>query len=359
MKRILYFGIFNKEFSRNKVYADGLREHGFTIVYCIDTSRGPIKFLRLFFKLFKLRKSYDTMIVGYPAYIVAPCARIFSLLISIVTFSKQKKIIVDALCSFYESQIISRNAYRGNPFRIPYVRGVDWLLIKSAEKILVETQAQKNYFIHQLGARESQCIVVYTGVDTETFYYDDSVKKNDTFTVLFRGRITKEAGLKYVLEAAQILQNENIKFLIIGFGWGSAVKEFNEMMEDMKLKNVVHIGKQLPVEELRTLMLQCHVSLGQFADNERLKRTIPHKAFESLAMKLPYITARSEGVSEILKDGKTCLMVEKANSSDLAEKILLMKNSSELSDTIRQNSFQLFKDTYIPKELVRPIIENL
>lgn len=357
MKTILYFGIFDPDFSRNKVYADGLRENGYKILYCIDKSRGLIKFIKLFFKLFRLRNSYDVMIVGYPAYIVVPFARIFSLMISAITFSKQKLIIADALCSFYESQIISRDAYKGNPFRILYVRIVDWLLTRCSDKILVETRAQKRYFIDHLKTKESKCVVTYTGVDITKFDFDDSVRKNDTFTVLFRGRITKEAGLKYVLEAAKILENQNINFLIIGFGWGSAMGEFNEQMNIMKLKNVEYIGRQLPIDELRTLMLRCHASLGQFGDNERLKRTIPHKAYESLVMKLPYITARTEGVSEILEDKVTCLMVDSTNSQNLAEKILYIKNVPSISEKLTSNGYQLYEANFTPSKIVKPIID--
>lgn len=350
MKKILYFVIFDHDFSRNKVYADGLKLHGFEVIYCIDKSRGPLKFFKLFKKTRALKGEYDVIIVGYPGYIVTPFARLFAW---------NKPIIFDALCSFYESQIISRDAYRGNPFRIPYVKLVDWLATRSADYILVETEAQKEYFVQKLGVAREKAVVTYTGVDEAKFHFDQSVQKNEKFTVLFRGRITQEAGLKYVLEAAKILERDSVDFLVVGYGWGPAKREFDEILKNNSFSNITFISKHVATDELNRLMLQCHASLGQFSDNERVERTIPHKAFEAMVLKLPYITSRTVSVSEIARDGENCLLTNKADARDLAEKILKLKNSSELQKSLAENNLKTYLEHFTPKEIVNPLIKIL
>ena len=93
-------------------------------------------------------------------------------------------------------------------------------------------------------------------------------------------------------------------------------------------------------------MQKCHVALGQFANHERLKRTIPHKAFEALSLKLPYITARNEGVSEILQEGKHSLMVNPADPKDLAQKILLLKEDGTLRESLAKEAYILFSTKF-------------
>ncbi len=357
--KILYFGIFDPTFSRNKIYAEGLRQNGVKVIVCTDTGKGFRKFWNLFRKHHALvraaahtsKPAYDAIIVGFPGYIIVPFARLIK--------KRGVPLIFDALCSFYETQIVSRNAYQGNPFRIVYVRMIDWLATRCADKILLETEHQKKYFVHKLGVRPEKCIVTYTGVDDSQLYADESVKKSDRFTVLFRGRITREAGAVHVLRAAKLLEKENIQFLIIGFGWGDAVAEFNAVMAELKPANVKHISKQLPPDELRALMLPCHASLGQFENNERLRRTIPHKAFEALVMKLPYVTARAEGISEILTDGENCLMVAPANPKDLASKIKMLRDDRALAEKLADNGFALYTQVFAPKVIVQPIIDEL
>lgn len=359
MKTVLYFGIFDKEFSRNKVYSEGLVKNGINVIFCTDQTKGLIKYLILFKKLFSLRNSYDAMIVGYPGYIVVPFARIFSIIISVLSISKQKPIFFDAMCSFYEAQIISRDAYRGIPLRIQYVKAIDWISTRCADKVFVESNPQKEYFVNTLGVRDDKVVVVYTGVDEDKFSNRMEVAKSKDFTVLFRGRITKEAGLKYVLEAIEILRNEDIKFLIIGFGWGKAVEEFNSLLSKMKTNNLVYISKHLPNDELNNLMLSCNVSLGQFGDDERLKRTIPHKAYESLVLGLPYITSRSEGVLDIFRDRVNCIMVHGTDSKDLALKIIELKNSPALVNELISNGKKLYQESLSADKIVKPIIKLL
>jgi glycosyltransferase involved in cell wall biosynthesis len=347
MKRVLYFGIFNPDFSRNKIYIRGLRESGVEVLVCTDTAPGVRKYWNLFWKHWKLRDRYDVMVVGYPGYIVVPFARLIT----------RKKVIFDALCSFYETEILSRDALHEVPFRKTYARLIDWCATRCADTVLVETKAQQRYFEEVLGVRAGKCVVVYTGVDDEVFKPDPMVKKFEQFTVLFRGRITHEAGVEYVLRAAKLLEGEGIDVLIIGYGWNTELERFNAVMEELKPVNVKHIAKQLPLTELVPLMQRCHVALGQFADHERLKRTIPHKAFEALALGLPYVTARAEGICEILEDGETCLLVRPADAEELARAIVQLKHTTDMQLSMKDKGARLFSSDFAPRVIVGPLLD--
>ena len=189
------------------------------------------------------------------------------------------------------------------------------------------------------------------------FFRESSIPLNKKFTVLFRGRLTPEAGVEYVLEGAEILKNEDILFKIIGFG--QMETEVKEELKKLNLPNVELITKELSNDSLRKEMCGCHISLGQFGNNERLKRTIPHKAFESLAMGIPYITANAEGVAEIFTVGETCLFVNKADPKDLAEKILTLKNNPALRNKLALNGRKLYEEKLTPKILGETILKYI
>ena len=104
--KICYFGIYRPNFGRNKTYIDGLKQNDIEIIECRDTSRGFLKFLKLFWKHRKIRNSYDYMIVGYPGHIVVWLAKLIS----------KRPVIFDALCTLYEGEILSRNLYKYNLF---------------------------------------------------------------------------------------------------------------------------------------------------------------------------------------------------------------------------------------------------
>jgi len=155
--RVCYFGIYNPEFSRNAVYMRGLRENRVEVIECNDRTPGIRKYWNLVKKHWEIRNDYDVLVVGYPGQTLVSLAKLIS----------RKPVVLDALCSLYESLILSRDAYKGNPLRVPVIRSVDWLAYKCADKILVETEKQKSYFEKRLHVSPGKCAVIYTGVDDE------------------------------------------------------------------------------------------------------------------------------------------------------------------------------------------------
>ena len=347
MKTVLYFGNLDMSLSRNKIYTDGLRLNGIEVLVCIDQTKGLFKYWRLFKKHWPLRSKYDVMIVGYPGYFIVPFAKLIT----------RKIVIFDALCSLYETEILShRSAKHNSKYKILYTQFIDWFATRCADKILVESNKQKEYFSKKLNVKSEKLVTVYTGADDSVFEFDDSIKKFEKFTVLFRGRITNEAGAELILRSAKILEEKDIDFLIIGYGWSEDIQRFRSVYKKLSPKNVCHIDKHLPVKEMCQMMQKCHISLGQFAEHERLKRTIPHKAYESLALKLPYITVRAEGISEVLQEGKHCLMVRPDDEQDLVEKILILKENEHLRKKIADDGYTLFSTTFSALQVVQPLI---
>src|SRR3989338_6593595 len=343
---VCYFGVYDSEFSRNKIYMRGLRETGVQIIECNDQSRRLLKYWRLFRKHWPVRNKYNIMVVGYPGHVIVPFAR----------FISSKPIIFDALGTLYEAEIFSHKA--GLLKRLK-MKCIDWLAIKSAHIVIVESEPQRQFLIHKFGGNKDKFKVVYTGVDDNIFHFDVSIKKEPVFTVLFRGRLTPEAGMRHIILAARILCREDIRFRIIGFG--VCEKEIEQQIEYLKLENIDLISKILSSEELAKRMNECHISLGQFENNDRLKRTIPHKMFESLAMKIPYITGIAEGVQELLRDGENCLMVNLADPQDIAQKVLLLKNNLILRAKFAEKGYCTYQEKFTPKILgnkLRKICES-
>lgn len=345
--KICYFGAYRLDSARNTIYINGLRQNAVKVIDCFDHSPGLIKYCKLFIKHWKIRNDYDVMIVGYPGPLIVPFARLIS----------KKPVIFNAMTSLYEVNIVSRMSYSKHSFMAWRIWLIDWLAFKFANLVLVETNKQKDYLVKIFKIKPKKFIRLFTGADDSFFYPDANIKKSDKFTVLFRGKFLPEAGVKYIVEAAKILEKKEVNFLIIG-GAGLE-KEIKEQIKSLNLKNMELISKRLEAKELREKMLTAHVSIGQVESNERLERTIPYKAFESLALKLSYINGNAPGIKELLEDKKNCLLVNLADPEDLAKKILELKNNPELRKKIAENGYTLYKEKLIPKALGRELLDIL
>ena len=243
--KICYFGIYDPEFSRNKIYMEGLRENGAEILECNDRSPGLLKFWRLYKKHIGIKDDYDVMIVGYPSQIVVPLAKLIS----------SKKVVLDALCSLYEGEIISRRSGDIWSFRAIKTWLIDFLAYFFADLVLVETNAQIDFFAKTFFVSKNKIIRVFTGALDTVFFPDPSVKKRANFTAVFRGQFLPEAGVETILESAKILESSGVQFLFIGKDFGQ--KKLAEKIANLNLKNVSIISGFLPQDEIRSLMLSC------------------------------------------------------------------------------------------------------
>jgi glycosyltransferase involved in cell wall biosynthesis len=248
----------------------------------------------------------------------------------------------------YEAQVLSRGIYPVFSPRWILTLFWDWVSVTFSDLVLVESEPQRRYFLKRFGLKEGKVKVLLTGADDSVFFSED-VPKRETFTAIFRGRFLREAGLPVIVEAARLLEEKNIAFLI--FGSGHAEHELVESMKKWSPRNLTVDDRHLSYDEMRKLTLSCHVSLGQFASHERLSRTIPHKAYEALALKMPYITSRAEGHQGLLVDHENCLMTDAGSAQSLASALLLLKKDEILRRTLSENGYQTYLSRATPKAL--------
>ena len=196
---ICWFVIYNPNFGRNKIYINALKKAGHVIIECQDNSRGVIKYWRLWQKHRAIRNNYDVMVVGYPGHLVVPFAKLIA----------KKKVMADLLGSLYDAEINSHYPSLWNKLK---ARLADFMAVKFADKIFLESKAQKQFFEEKFG-RSDKYEVIYTGADekfSQNFIKSD---RDGKFTVLFRGKLTPESGINHILKAVEILRdNDNISF---------------------------------------------------------------------------------------------------------------------------------------------------
>ena len=339
--KICWFGIYNPDFGRNKIYINALKKAGHTIVECRDDSRGFIKFFRLWQKHRLVKDVYDALVVGYPGHLVVPLAKLIS----------TKLVTADLLGSIYDAEI---NSHHPSFWKKIKARAVDFLAIKFADRILLESEAQKKYFEKRFG-RSYKYRVLSTGVD-EIFI--NTNKKGKKFLVLFRGKLTPESGIIHILQAAKILREQpDIGFRIIGFGY--FLEKVEQFIKEQNLFNVELISRYLPDGELVEKMSECNLMLGQFESNPRVSRTIPHKVFEAFAMEIPYLTGSGAAIKEIVKDNINAFIVPLADSTALAKKVEYLFLHQELLGRIARQARIMFDEKFAADPIARDLIRAM
>ncbi|MDO8496465.1 MAG: glycosyltransferase [bacterium] len=343
--RILYFGTYNPGYSRNRVLIKGLRANGLGVAECHVSAKDKFRYLKLVWQFLKSPK-FDLMVVGFPGQEIMFLAR----------FLTRKPIVFDAFTSHYGGYILDRQYFAKNSWRAKYYRFIDTWSCKLADLVLLDTNAHIDFFVKEFKLDRKKLLRVFVGTDSEVFYPREALKSMDKFLVHFHGHYIPLQGVKYIIEAAKLLENEKVHFNIIGNG--QTFKNDLKLAERLSVNNVRFIDP-VPYEELPILMSKADVCLGIFGDSPKTDLVIPNKIFEAMAMGKAIITADTLAVRELLNDRENVLFCRKADAKDLAEKIRLLKNSPEMRGSIGGAARKLFKERLTEDILIAELLKHI
>lgn len=341
--RILFFGIYDPAYSRNRVLAKGLASNGAWVLHCTDRSWGPLKYVRLAIRLFALRHSYDVMVVAFPGQAVMLLARLMT----------RRPVIFDAFTSHYEGYVLDRTMVPGGGIRAWWYRWLDRTACRLADAVITDTQAHIDFFVQEYGLNRAKFYRVFVGTDTDVIRPDGHRPPPSPFTVHFHGHYIPLQGVRYIVDAAALLRHRDIMFNLIGRGQTYTADHAHA--KRLGLRNITFIG-EVPYEHLRGRMAAAHVCLGIFGDTSKTQRVIPNKVFEALAMARPLITADTSAIRELLSD-ESAVLVPAADPRALADAIVRLKDDSGLRERIARAGHEALKAHATPAILGKQVLD--
>lgn len=338
--KVLYFGSYSHNNPRNANLIKGLRLNGVEVLECrVTAGFVPLVLLKLFFKYWRFAGKYEAMVVGFSGQEVMFLARLLT----------RQPIVFDVFTSHYMGYVLDRKYFSPTSWRARYYHWLDRWSCRLADAVILDTQAHMDYFIKEFNLPKEKFHRIWLGANTEHFRKRENLEHLPYFSVVFWGNFIPLQGVEYILRAAKILEDEPIKFLLIG-GGGQTFEANKKLAEELRLKNVIFGGK-FSWEDLYQAIASADVCLGAFSESVKADITIQNKIYEALASGQAVITASTTALQELLKDGEHCLMVNKADAQDLAEKILQLKNNPALKDRLADNGYKFFQEHLTEKKL--------
>lgn len=323
-----------------------MRENGAEVIECSSRRPSWLKYLELVRRYWKIRNQFQIMVVGFPGQTIVPLAKLLC----------SKPIVFDALISLYDTYVFDRKTAAPRSLKAGYYWFLDWLSCKLADRVILDTQEHIIFFSQMFKIKPVKFFCSFVGSDDRLFYPRAVVKDTDKFLVYFYGTYIPLQGIKYIIEAASILKNEDILFRITTSKRG--YQELKKETADLKLNNVDLISF-VPVEKLPEYIAQADVCLGIFGDTDKAKRVVPTKLYDYIAMKKAVITAKTPAIQEEFRDGQELAFCQIANGQSLADKVLELKNNPALREKLALNSYRLYQEKFSPKAIGLRLLNDL
>ncbi|MBG15859.1 MAG: hypothetical protein CL853_05855 [Crocinitomicaceae bacterium] len=235
----------------------------------------------------------------------------------------------------------------------------NYIINKLTKHVIVHGKEQKKEAIRRLNLSAEKISVINHGNLAIYKNWRDKEVNKDMFTFLFFGRIWPYKGLKYFINAANLLaeRNDKVKFIIAGKG--ENFKKYEKLIqqkEKFEIKN--YRISELEIDEL---FQKSRIVVLPYTDATQ-SGVIPIAfSYENLV-----ISTNVGSLPEIVIHKKTGLICEPKNTKDLFNKMnysinnieeidVIIKNSKKLTktslnwDNIAEKTYKIYQKIYKPK----------
>ncbi len=221
-------------------------------------------------------------------------------------------------------------------------------IYKCADKILVSSKMFQT---------EIQSInnIEYLPQYAEEIFNKKTPQEHKECNFVFAGNIGKVQSIETIIKAANELKDDsNIQIYIIGDG--SALKENQELVKKLKLKNVIFYGKK-EISEMQKYYNFADAMIVTLGKDEFALKTLPGKVQACMATANPIIASADGETKEVIEEAKCGYCVTAGDYKKLAnvmKEFSLLDRISKIN--LGENSFKFYENNFKKKNFIKKLI---
>jgi glycosyltransferase involved in cell wall biosynthesis len=199
--------------------------------------------------------------------------------------------------------------------------GLEWLAVRAANGIFMDTEAHARRLEGLFRLRDGECGAVWVGAETEKFPVAPATapQPERPLQVLFYGQFIPLHGIEYIVEAAGLLRDEKIDWILIG--QGQETQRVREMLANAPVARLRWL-EWIDYPDLITWIQQADICLGIFGTSKKAANVIPNKVYQIIAAQKPLITRDSPAIRELLRHNPPCVaLIPAGNAHALANAV--------------------------------------
>lgn len=226
-----------------------------------------------------------------------------------------------------------------------------------SDKIICVSKALEESLVDSFGIPEGKIKHIPNSLDLESWNENaDKVKARQKFGFVngykyvgLVGRLVGFKGHKYAIDAMPGILGSSPDVRLVIAGDGPDREKLMSLSEKLGLRDKVYFKGH--VDNMHEMYNAFDYFLFPSV-NEPFGIAV----LEAMASRLPIVAADSGGVSEILKDGETALMVKPADSDDITEKMTRLIGDEKLASNLSENAKKEVVDKYSIKNMVNETV---
>ena len=348
--RVVLWGTCDLGKPRVRILLQGLREQGVEVTECradlwrgIDDKsqvRGAGRWLGLALRLLlaypvlvwrylRLPK-HDWVLLGYPSMPDVFVIRLFAWL-------RGARVAMDWFLSAYDTVVLDRALFARGHVVARLLYAFEWLGIRLADAPFMDTRTHARRMEQLFGLRAGRCARVWVGVEDEIFARADDVPRDAQVQratrALFYGQFIPLHGVATIVEAARLLRDAPVEWLLVGRGQDAP--RIRAVLDAEPLPSLQWLD-WVQYEDLVRHIRDADICLGIFGTSAKAASVIPNKAFQILAAGRPLITRDAAAIRELVDETMSDVaLVAAGDARALADAVLRWQRDPPTADMRR------------------------
>ena len=198
--------------------------------------------------------------------------------------------------------------------------------------------------------------IIPTGATPISDTLPEKEKNNEIIELIFVGRITKEKGLIYLLQAIEKIP-PTLSFNLKIIGDGLEKEECENYVQSLKQKECIKFLGLLSQQEVFQHLKQADIFIGPSIQTKDWVEAQGNTFVEAMFCGAAVIASNSGGITDSVIHEKTGLLVKEKSSDDIAAAITRLTKDTQLREELRKAGFKHAHKNFSRKETAKRIVK--
>ncbi|NCI48066.1 glycosyltransferase family 4 protein [Sediminibacterium soli] len=307
--------------------------------------------------LFKVRGQFDIVIVSSPPLFIGISGYVISRI-------KRAALVFEIRDLWPESAIDTGVVTNKFVIKIAYL--LEAFIYKKAKLISVLTPAFRTLLIRNKNVSPDKIILIPNAADfklseelLQNFngdFFRKQHRLNENFVITYVGAHGVANHLIQIIEAAELLKDTPILFLLIGDGMQKQM-----LIEQVSLRGLTNVRfiDSVPKQEVFKYILASDMGASVLKKADTFKTVYSNKTFDYMSCKKPILMA-IDGVSrELVENANAGIFVDPENPKDFADKVRMYLQDESLAKNQGLNGYNYAKANFDRTVLARRYLDCL
>lgn len=236
--------------------------------------------------------------------------------------------------------------------------------INQAAFVITISQYNRRFLVDLFGQTADEKVqVIHCGIDPERFRPGVGRFESDELKIICVASLEEKKGHVYLLQACRLLSDRGVKLNCVLVGDGDLRADLQAVVRCLDLGETVRILGRQSSQRVSELLRESDVMvLPSIVTGSGRKEGIPVALMEALASEMPVVATDISGVSELIEDGVTGLLVKEKDAAAIADAVEQLARSREFGAQLgRQGRDKVLREFNLglnSKLLAERIIQN-